>query len=238
MGRSVEDLQRQAQGTLPIGRSVTRTYAAKISVRNADAAIKLGMTANVYLPGCSGLSQSCCRPPHCFRITGTRLWVVDKANSQVKLVPVEVNEYVEDRVGILAGLLRGTRSCAPACASSSPEKCACRRNRHRGCEVRHFNLSEWAFGHQSLAFLLALFAAGLFSYFRLDQAEGPISLSAHGGKGVWPSASQPRWSSGSRSAAERGLWMLSSSLNPAPRFSVLRIGRKGSGRVWYQSGRK
>ena len=32
------------------------------------------------------------------------VWVVDKAASQVKLVPVEVGEYVEDRVAVLSGL--------------------------------------------------------------------------------------------------------------------------------------
>ena len=41
--------------------------------------------------------------------------------------------------------------------------------------MRHFNLSEWALEHQSLVlfFMLALFAAGLFSYFKLGQAEDP-----------------------------------------------------------------
>ena len=40
--------------------------------------------------------------------------------------------------------------------------------------MKHFNLSEWALEHQALVlfFMLALFAAGLFSYFKLGQAYG------------------------------------------------------------------
>jgi multidrug efflux pump subunit AcrA (membrane-fusion protein) len=35
------------------------------------------------------------------------VWVVDKASGQVRLVPVEVGEYVEDRVAVLSGLSPG-----------------------------------------------------------------------------------------------------------------------------------
>ena len=35
------------------------------------------------------------------------VWVVDKASGQVKLVPVEVGEYVEDKVAVLSGLNPG-----------------------------------------------------------------------------------------------------------------------------------
>jgi multidrug efflux pump len=58
--------------------------------------------------------------------------------------------------------------------------------------VKHFNLSEWALEHQSLVlfFMLALFAAGLFSYFRLGQAEDPeFTFKVMVIRAMWPGAS-------------------------------------------------
>jgi multidrug efflux pump len=58
--------------------------------------------------------------------------------------------------------------------------------------VRDFNLSEWALEHQSLVlfFMLALFAVGLFSYFRLGQAEDPeFTLKVMVIRVLWPGAS-------------------------------------------------
>jgi len=58
--------------------------------------------------------------------------------------------------------------------------------------VKGFNVSEWALEHQSLVlfFMLALFAAGLFSYFRLGQAEDPeFTFKIMVIRAVWPGAS-------------------------------------------------
>jgi len=58
--------------------------------------------------------------------------------------------------------------------------------------MKHFNLSEWALEHQSLVlfFMLALFAAGLFSYFRLGQAEDPeFTFKVMVIRAMWPGAS-------------------------------------------------
>jgi len=58
--------------------------------------------------------------------------------------------------------------------------------------VREFNLSEWALEHQSLVlfFMLALFAAGVFSYFRLGQAEDPdFTFKLMVVRAIWPGAS-------------------------------------------------
>ena len=60
--------------------------------------------------------------------------------------------------------------------------------------MRHFNLSEWALEHQSLVlfFMLALFAAGLFSYFKLGQAEDPeFTFKVMVVRAFWPGASPP-----------------------------------------------
>ena len=58
--------------------------------------------------------------------------------------------------------------------------------------MKSFNLSEWALEHQALVlfFMLALFAAGLFSYFRLGQAEDPeFTFKLMVIKAIWPGAS-------------------------------------------------
>ena len=58
--------------------------------------------------------------------------------------------------------------------------------------MKSFNLSEWALEHQSLVlfFMLALFAAGLFSYFRLGQAEDPeFTFKVMVIRAIWPGAS-------------------------------------------------
>ena len=58
--------------------------------------------------------------------------------------------------------------------------------------MKNFNLSEWALEHQSLVlfFMLALFAAGLFSYLRLGQAEDPeFTFKVMVIRALWPGAS-------------------------------------------------
>jgi len=89
----------------PAADPVTRTYAAKVSALNADPAMKLGMTANVYLKGVQRSVAVMLPATALFQDNGhAAVWVVDKAASQVKLVPVEVGEYLEDRVAVLSGL--------------------------------------------------------------------------------------------------------------------------------------
>lgn len=89
----------------PSADPVTRTYAAKISVLNPDAAMKLGMTANVFLKGVQRGASAMLPATALFQDNGkAAVWVVDPAASTVKLVPVEVGEYIEDRVAITSGL--------------------------------------------------------------------------------------------------------------------------------------
>lgn len=92
----------------PAADPVTRTYAAKISVLNADAAMKLGMTANAYLRGVQRKASVMLPATALFQDNGhAAVWIVDKATAQVKLVPVEVGEYIEDKVAVLSGLNPG-----------------------------------------------------------------------------------------------------------------------------------
>jgi multidrug efflux system membrane fusion protein len=91
----------------PAADAVTRTYAARISVLDADAAMKLGMTANVMLRGEARTTAAELPATAVFK-QGDRVavWVVD-AGSQVKAVPVEIGRYYEDKVSVLAGLKNG-----------------------------------------------------------------------------------------------------------------------------------
>jgi RND family efflux transporter MFP subunit len=92
----------------PSADPVTRTYASKISALDADQAMKLGMTANVYLKGVQRTVAVMLPATALFQDNGhAAVWVVDKAGGQVKLVPVEVGEYVEDKVAVLSGLSPG-----------------------------------------------------------------------------------------------------------------------------------
>ncbi len=89
----------------PSADPVTRTYAAKISILDADPGVSLGMTANVYLKGIQRGAAMLLPSTALFQDDGKpAVWVVDPATSQVKLVRVEVGEYVEDKVAILSGL--------------------------------------------------------------------------------------------------------------------------------------
>ena len=92
----------------PSADPVTRTYAAKISVLNPDTTMKLGMTANVYLTGARRGVSAMLPATALFQDNGkAAVWLVDPAASTVKLVPVEVGEYIEDKIAITAGLKQG-----------------------------------------------------------------------------------------------------------------------------------
>lgn len=103
--------ERHYSGTLrevsPVADPATRTYAARISVDNADDAMRLGMTARVlvrskgvpalYLP-LSALYRNADK---------TAVWRVDAATSTVRLVNVEATAVHGDQVAVTAGLRSG-----------------------------------------------------------------------------------------------------------------------------------
>ena len=89
----------------PSADPVTRTYAARVSILDANLAVSLGMTANVYLKGIQRGAAMLLPATALFQDDGkAAVWVVDSASSQVKLVPVEIGEYLEDKVAIVSGL--------------------------------------------------------------------------------------------------------------------------------------
>jgi len=92
----------------PVADSVTRTYAARISVLGADGTVSLGMTANVYLRA-TELVNTVELPATALFQQGesAAVWLVDAQSSQVRAVVVEVARYFEDKVSVTGGLTEG-----------------------------------------------------------------------------------------------------------------------------------
>ncbi|WP_269531274.1 efflux RND transporter periplasmic adaptor subunit [Chitinimonas sp. BJYL2] len=87
---------------------VTRTYAARISIKQPDEAIRLGMTAYVSLPGQQG------EPGFSLPLTAiidkdgkTRVWVVDAKTERVSPREVKLAGARNDVVLVAAGLKAG-----------------------------------------------------------------------------------------------------------------------------------
>jgi len=77
-------------------------------VLDPDSAMKLGMTANVFLRGIARGPAVDLPASAVFR-QGDKaaVWLIDPASKRVSAVPVEVGDYHEDRVSIRAGLKDG-----------------------------------------------------------------------------------------------------------------------------------
>jgi multidrug efflux system membrane fusion protein len=92
----------------PTADAATRTFAVRISILDADADVKLGMTANVAL-GDHARDVSIAVPLTALtQVDGKpALWVVDPQTSQVNLRPVAVGAYREDSVTVREGLKSG-----------------------------------------------------------------------------------------------------------------------------------
>ena len=87
---------------------VTRTFAAKISVIDPDAAVQLGMTANVLLGDRPGADAMTIPLTALTQVDGKHaVWVVDPNTSTVNLRPVAIGAYREDGVVVRDGLKSG-----------------------------------------------------------------------------------------------------------------------------------
>jgi RND family efflux transporter MFP subunit len=92
----------------PSADAVTRTYTVKVTVIDPDAAVQLGMTANVSLRG--NVKTSVARLPltALFQAgTEPAVWLIDPSTKQVSLKPVQVGRYTQDYVTVLSGLKDG-----------------------------------------------------------------------------------------------------------------------------------
>jgi RND family efflux transporter MFP subunit len=86
----------------------TRTYAARITIRDPDAAIRLGMTASVQIPNIEGGSALRVPLSAIYDQTGQPLvWVVDAKNSTVNTRPVKLAAAHKNSVLVAEGVNEG-----------------------------------------------------------------------------------------------------------------------------------
>ncbi len=91
----------------PAADAASRTYAAKLSIANADDALKLGMSATVRLD--LGAAQVIVVPNTALytRDNATRVWLVDRATETVRAVEVKLGESTNEGVAVASGLKPG-----------------------------------------------------------------------------------------------------------------------------------
>jgi len=91
----------------PAADAASRTYTARLSIVNADEALKLGMSATVRMD--LGAAQAIVVPNTALytRDNATRVWLVDRASETVKTVEVKVGESTNEGVTIISGLKSG-----------------------------------------------------------------------------------------------------------------------------------
>ena len=91
----------------PAADAASRTYTARLSIVNADEALKLGMSATVRMD--LGAAQAIVVPNTALytRDNTTRVWLVDRASETVKTVEVKVGESTNEGVAIISGLKSG-----------------------------------------------------------------------------------------------------------------------------------
>jgi len=91
----------------PMADAASRTYSARISFLQPDAAVKLGMTATVEVDGESTPSLSVAQTA-LFRISGQpQVWIVDAQTQKVAARSVRLGELNGDRADIVSGLTAG-----------------------------------------------------------------------------------------------------------------------------------
>jgi RND family efflux transporter MFP subunit len=106
--RSEKTYRGRVREVSPSADAVTRTYAVRIAVPDADGAMQLGMTATVALSR-AGVAPAAELPLTALYDRDRRpaVWIVDARTMAVALKPVEVGEYRERTFTVTAGLADG-----------------------------------------------------------------------------------------------------------------------------------
>ncbi len=91
----------------PAADAASRTYTARLSIINADDAVKLGMSATVRLE--LGEAPAIVIPNTALytRDNSTRVWLVDRASETVKAVEIRTGESTNEGVAVVSGLKAG-----------------------------------------------------------------------------------------------------------------------------------
>jgi RND family efflux transporter MFP subunit len=88
--------------------SVTRTYSARITVKQPDAALRLGMTASVFAADIDGSSAIRLPLTAIYNKDGQPLvWVIDAQTTQVSTRAVKLGAVQNDQVVVAGGLAHG-----------------------------------------------------------------------------------------------------------------------------------
>lgn len=91
----------------PMADPATRTYRARVSLLDPDAAVRLGMTATVDAQGNAATAMSVPQSA-LFRVNGRpQVWIVDRATRKVAARSVDVGALSADRAEIRSGLVAG-----------------------------------------------------------------------------------------------------------------------------------
>lgn len=99
----------------------TRTYTVKLTVLNADAVMRLGMTANVTVEEHSKLSQLTVPLTAVFyQDNQPHVWVINSADMRVQSTPITLGNYVGNNVGVTSGLKAGQWVVTAGIHSLSP----------------------------------------------------------------------------------------------------------------------
>lgn len=88
----------------PAADPASRTYAARVSFDVADVPVDVGQSARVYAAESQNGALSLPLTAIYARDGKPAVWVVDPRTSTLKLTPVELGAYGEDRVPVRAGL--------------------------------------------------------------------------------------------------------------------------------------
>jgi multidrug efflux system membrane fusion protein len=88
--------------------AVTRTFAVRVSILESDAAVQLGMTANVGVLGTAAGSSAVLPLTSIYQQDGKpAVWRFDPATRAVRLAPVVIGQYREDGVVVTSGVAQG-----------------------------------------------------------------------------------------------------------------------------------
>jgi len=101
--------QARVREIAPAVDPVTRTFAVRVAVPDADAALGLGMTANVVVAG-AGVAGSALLPLSAVYHTSEgrpAVWIYEPGEQRVELRPVTLGAYREDGVLVTAGVRDG-----------------------------------------------------------------------------------------------------------------------------------
>jgi multidrug efflux system membrane fusion protein len=100
--------QARVREIAPAVDATTRTFAVRVSILDADAAVRWGMTANVIVPGEGAPGTALLPLTSIYQKDGkAAVWVYDPASRQVNLRTVELGMYREDGVVVRSGLANG-----------------------------------------------------------------------------------------------------------------------------------